>query len=131
MIELIVRSFANSGKLQEAYDWGMQMLSIEGVNATQHYLVASILLEMNDSDQAERILRRGLYLDPHHLLSHYMMGTLLMKPETLRSGKKHFQNAMELLQNLNDETIVPDTGGMTAGRIREMIRNFSQRMMKE
>jgi chemotaxis protein methyltransferase CheR len=121
-IALIVKSYANLGNLQEAHKWGVKLLSLSGTDASHYYLVATILLELNDAPLAEEMLKRALYINPHHILSQYLMGTIAVKLGKKQSGKKHFKNVLELLEPFQDFDIVPDADGLTAGRFRQMVQ---------
>ncbi|MEI6433378.1 MAG: CheR family methyltransferase [Bacteroidota bacterium] len=121
ILSLIVKSLANLGKLSEARLWGEKLLTVNGVDATHYYLIATILIEMNELIFAEDTLKRALYLNPHHILSQFLMGTVAMRLDKQQTGKKHFKNVMELLSPFRDSDIVPEADGLTAGRLREMV----------
>lgn len=122
-VSLIVKAFANLGNLSEAHKWGLKLLSLNGTDASHYYLMATILMEMNDAASAGEILKRALYFNPHHLLSQYMMGMIAVKFGKGQSGKKHFKNVMEILEPFQDSEVIPEADGLTAGRLREMVRN--------
>ena len=121
IVSLIVKSLANLGRLSEAKQWGGKLLVLNGSEATHYYLMATVLIEMNELSAAEDTLKRSLYLDPHHLLSQFLMGTVAIKLDKLQTGKKHFKNVLELLEPFQETDIVPEADGLTAGRLREMV----------
>ncbi|MCX6279475.1 MAG: hypothetical protein NT004_15465 [Bacteroidetes bacterium] len=121
ILSLIVKSLANLGKLSEARRWGEKLFAANGVDATHYHLIATILIEMNELILAEDTLKRALYLNPHHILSQFLMGTVAMRLDKQQTGKKHFKNVLELLSPFQESDIVPEADGLTAGRLREMV----------
>ena len=69
----LIKSLANIGKLTEAREFGEKLLAQNRMTADSFYLLATILIEENEMEMAESMLKRALYLDPHHLLSHFQM----------------------------------------------------------
>jgi chemotaxis protein methyltransferase CheR len=125
ILTLLVRSKANSGLLEEAKCWAQKLASHPNVSADHYYLIANILFEKNDIESAEKILKRALYLDPHHLMSHFLLGTITNKPANKFVALKHFRNVKELLGRFEDESLVPGSDGLTAGRFRELLARLS------
>ncbi len=97
-------------------------LAGEKLNPALHHLRATILREQGAAAEAERALRRALFLDPDFALAHFALGTLLGQSGRPRDSARHFDHALALLQNLDPAAIVPESDGLTAGRLAEMIR---------
>ncbi|MCK9220185.1 MAG: hypothetical protein M0P47_09075 [Bacteroidales bacterium] len=125
ILMMLVRSKANLGLLKDARNWIEQLLKHPKVNADHFYLYANILLEGNELELAESILKRALYLDPNHLMSHFLLGNLAVKANNIRMAKKHFQNVNELLAHFEEEEMVPGSDGLTAGRIQKLISKLT------
>ena len=121
IIIFLVKSYANLGKLDEAVRWCETLLSLNGTGADSQYLYATILIEKNEPEIAESILKRALYLDPHHLLSHFLMGTIANRLGRKRVAAKHFNNVKDLLSTFHEDEVVPGSEGLTAGRMKELI----------
>ena len=119
-----IREQANKGLFPSAID-AIQVL-IEGgsANAETYYLGGVVYLEQGSPTQAESMFRKALYLDPHHLLSHYQMLVLLKRRGQEKQAKKHFQNVDELLQALKADEPVPHGEGMTAGELVQLLQGF-------
>jgi chemotaxis protein methyltransferase CheR len=113
------------GNLTEARRWGENLLLRDGAEADSYYLVATIQMEENEPALAESTLKRALYLDPHHLLSHFLIGSIMNRHGKKRTAVKHFQNAKELLEKYQENEVVPGSDGLTAGRIREIVETLA------
>ncbi|MEI7499866.1 MAG: CheR family methyltransferase [Bacteroidota bacterium] len=121
VLTFLAKSFANMGKLDEARHWGEKLISTDRTGADSYYLYATILVEKNEPETAESTLKRALYLDPHHLLSHFLMGTIANRQGRKQVAVKHFKNVKELLSGMHENEVVPGSEGMTVGRINELI----------
>ncbi len=118
---LVARAYANQGKLAEALEWCERAIATDKLNARFHYLRATILQEQRALDEATRSLKGALYLDPDFALAHVALGSLARRQGKLRESQKHFENALALLRACPQEEILPESEGMTARRLMEVI----------
>jgi chemotaxis protein methyltransferase CheR len=116
-----VKAFANAGKLIHARESSEKLLKLDSGNPGFHYFHATIVAEMNLFDEAEQALQKALYIDPSHLVSHLQMARIASKTGKISKCKKYYGNVKELLASYSDDQIVPDSDGMTAGRIKEFV----------
>lgn len=120
-LALLARACANQGKLGEALNWCEKMLVADKMNASFHYLRAMILQEQGAVAEAVGALKRALYLDPYFVLAHFALGNLARSQTKKVEAAKHFQNAQNLLRGLQPDEILPESEGITAGRLAEII----------
>jgi len=118
---LMARLYADSGNLLEARVACDKALSIYKLDTGCHYLRAVILIEQHDFEEAEQALRCTLYLDPDFVLAHFTLGNLARQRGRMSLSAKHFERALALLQNYQPEEILPESDGVTAGRLKEII----------
>jgi chemotaxis protein methyltransferase CheR len=78
-------------------------------------------------EAALRSFKRALYLDPNFVLVHVALGNLTQQQGRFKESKKHFANALSLLGAYRHEDILPESDGMTAGRLREIIQSTTSR----
>ncbi|MEI6172452.1 MAG: CheR family methyltransferase [Bacteroidota bacterium] len=121
LLPLLIRSYANTGKLEQARMWSEKQITLNKMDASSYYLHAVIMQEMALPHEAEKALVKALYLDPDHILSHLMMGNISARLGKHSKARKHYLNAEELLAKFNDTEVLPESEGMTAGRIKEMV----------
>lgn len=122
LLSWIVRSYANLGNLAEAGRWATIMLETPGAEAGHFYLAATVNAEMDDHSGAASLLKKGLYLDPRHLPSHFLLGRVAGKLGRADLSKRHYINALDLLEPYREEEPVPQVEGLNAGRMRELIK---------
>ncbi len=122
---LLARTCANQGRLQEARGWCERLVAADRMSPGAYLLLATVLLEKGDKDEAERALRQALYLDPRFVYAHFTMGNLARSLGKAQAAAKHFHNARDLLQGCDAGEVLPDSEGMTAGRMSGMIRSLT------
>ena len=122
---LLAKSYANSGRLEEATQKAEDLVAIYP-EPDYLFLYASILTERNLMEEAEKILRKILYLNPDHLPSYLFMGRIAKITGNPVLSEKYYLKALDLLSVLGDHETVEGTEGMTAGRLKEMIHNLGE-----
>lgn len=122
---LLTRALADQGKLTDALLWCERWVEIEKLNANAHYLRAIVLQELGDTDQSRHSLQRAIYIDPSFVLPHFALGNLALTHSKLTEARKHFANALSLLRQLPLQEVLPESDGLTAGRLSEIITSIN------
>jgi chemotaxis protein methyltransferase CheR len=118
---LLARIYANQGKLTTALAWCEKAIASDKMSPSTYYLRATILQEQNSPEEAIESLRRAVYVDPRFTLGHFTLGNLALQHGKRKESEKHFENALLLLAGYGPEETVPESEGLSAGRLREMI----------
>jgi len=129
VMTLLAKAYANRGELKHALNWCEKALDQDKLNPVFHHLHAVILQEQGEHEKAITALRRALYLNPDFVLPYFMLGNLQRQQGKLVEAEKHFENALNILGSYDQEDILPESEGMTAGRMRELIRVSMNREM--
>lgn len=119
---LLARIYANLGKLREAFSCCEKAVSLNKLDAANHYLLAAILQEQNRPEEALVSLKRTIYLDKNFVTAHIMMGNISKRLGREYESQKSFRNALTLLEKHKPDEILPETDGITAGRLIEIIK---------
>jgi len=117
----MARTCANQGKLTEAAERCEQAIAADKLNPAHQYLLATIRQELGQSDAATQSLMRALYLDPDFVLAHFALGNLCLSQSRRREAERHFDNALTLLHAHPHDELLPESEGLTAGRLTEII----------
>lgn len=121
MAVLLARACANQGKLVEALEWTEKAISGDRYSSGLYYLRATIQEEEGTTDAAIASLKRALYLDPDMVLAHFALGNLAFRNAEPKQASKHFENALALLKPCPPQTLIPESEGLSAGRLMEII----------
>jgi chemotaxis protein methyltransferase CheR len=115
------RTLANQGQLAESLEWSGRWIATDRLNAAAHYLHAVVSQELGDRAAARTSLRRAIYLQPDLVLAHFALGNLARAESRAAEARRHFQNALGLLRRRPVDELVPESEGLTAGRLTEII----------
>jgi chemotaxis protein methyltransferase CheR len=118
---LLARALANQGRLAEALGWCDRWIAADKADAAGHYLRGVVLLEQGDPDEARRALQRVLYLDPSFVLAHFALGNLARRRGQHDEADRQFGNTLRLLRRLAPGDRLPESDGLTAGRLTQTI----------
>ncbi len=116
-------SYANLGKLTEAVSWCKKAIAVNKLNPAAHYLLATIYQELGQGTAAIQSLGHTLYLDPDFVLAHFALGNLCISHARHGEAERHFSNAVALLSRRPYDELVPESNGLTAGRLTDIIRS--------
>lgn len=118
--ELLAKSCANLGRLDEALKGCRQWIKTDSFNAEAYFLMATIQTESQKFAEAEDTLKRGLYVDHDHLMLHLLMSNILARKGNWQGAEIHVKNVKRLLSGLDENYIIDKAEGLTVGRIIEM-----------
>jgi chemotaxis protein methyltransferase CheR len=118
---LVARALANQGRLTDALSWCDRWIAADKMDAAGHYLRAVVLQEHGHHDDARGSLQRALYLEPNFVLAHFALGGLARSRDKHDQADKHFANTLDLLNRLQPHDVLPESDGLTAGRLTETI----------
>lgn len=127
---LLARSYANLGKLTDSLAWCQQAVALDKLNADYRHLLADIQQELGQTGEAVTSLRQALYLDPGLVLAHFALGSLTRRQGRHKESHKHFENALSLIEKYLPDDILPESDGVTAGRLKEIILGMTGREIK-
>lgn len=121
---LLAHALANLGQLDQALEWCDRWLAGDKLDAAGHYLRAVTLQELDRLEDARAALQRAIYLQPDLILAHFALGNLARGRDRRAEADKHFTNALDLLRSHSAETVLPESDGLTAGRLAEIITSL-------
>ncbi|MEX1276964.1 MAG: CheR family methyltransferase [Bacteroidota bacterium] len=127
LLSLLARIRASQGDLAGAEEQCRKAIEADKLNPVHPYLHATIVHEQGRDDEAIHSLRKALYLDPDFALAHFLLANLARRHGKTREAGKHFRETLRLLSRYRQDQILPESDGMTAGRLKEIIHSVTQR----
>ncbi|MCX6120564.1 MAG: tetratricopeptide repeat protein [Ignavibacteriales bacterium] len=118
---LFIRAYANQGKIDMALQTCEKAIAADKLNPGLYYLYAAILQENNQLDEAVISLKRAIFLDPNFVLSHYSLGNIYQRLGNIKSANKCTEIVLTILNTHNQDEILFESEGLTAGRFKEII----------
>jgi chemotaxis protein methyltransferase CheR len=119
---LLAKACSNQGKFSKAIEWCEKEIAINKFNPGCYYLLALIFQEQGEIDEAISLLNRSIYLDPDYVLAHYTLGNIILRKRNFKKAEKYFDNALSILSTYKKEEILPESDGISAGRLTEIIQ---------
>lgn len=120
---LLARTYADQGRLADAIHWCNRAIAADKLNAKWPYLLASILHERGQTEEAVAALKRTLYLEQDHVMAHFALGSLLLQQGRRGESLRYFGNALAILGGYQQEQVLPESEGITAGRLIEIVKS--------
>jgi chemotaxis protein methyltransferase CheR len=125
-LSIEARSFADQGNLTAALGCCDRWIAADKLNPASHYLRSVVLQEQGAILEAIQSLQRALYLDPEHVLAHFAMGNLARGRNQFLESRRHLSNALRLLKTFSPQTVLPESDGVTAARLAEIIGSLTE-----
>ena len=117
------RRAANEGRLREALASCEEAIAADKLSAGYRYLYATILAELDQEDDAVKALNSTVYLDPGFVLAHFLYGNIARRRARAGEAESHFRTTLALLEELSPDCVLPESGGMTAGKLAEIVKS--------
>jgi chemotaxis protein methyltransferase CheR len=116
-----IRMLADQGHLEEALSVCQQAITSDKLVPRLYFLRASILQELGKSNEAIASLKQAIYIDSDYIMGHFMLGNLFVRQGNPKSAKRFFNNVLGLLREYENNDILPESEGLSAEYLREII----------
>ena len=130
ILVLAAHACANLGRLDEALAWCRTALERDKLRASIYHLQATVLVAKHDEPAALEALKRVLYLEPLSVLAHFTMANLMLQTGEPAKAMKYLRKTMSLLHVLDNSAVVPDSDGMTADRLKVIVKHIQESLAK-
>lgn len=98
-VQLLIWTYANSGDLKKGLEWCEKALDTDKLQPITHYLYATLLEAKGDIPGAIKSLKAALFIDPHFIMAHYLLGLLEKQIDNPLAALRHIKIAKELIEN--------------------------------
>ena len=128
---LLGQAYANLGCWPEAEYWCWQAVHCDKLALEAYYTLALVLQHQGRLDQAIEAMKKVIYIDRNDVLGHFGLATLYRSNGQLAQAQKSLDNARRLLEARAAEELIPGSGGLTVGRLREATVRQQQQWIAE
>ena len=112
---------ANLGLWEQAERWCRQAIQIDKLALEAYYTLALVLQHQGQLDQAIDAMKKVIYINHKNALGHFGLADLYRNNGQWPQAQKSLDNARRLLEVHDAQDIIPGSGGITVGRLREAI----------
>jgi chemotaxis protein methyltransferase CheR len=123
---LLGQACANLGYWQEGEYWCRQAIRVDKLTLNAYYALALVLKHQDKLDESIDAMKKVVYIDRHYILGHFGLADLYRSKGQLPRAQKSLDNARRLLEAKAPDEVIPDSGGITAGRLKETITRQQQ-----
>ena len=116
-----IRQYADQGHLEEALSICCKVIAKNKLIPELYLLRASILQELEKSQEAIKSLRQAIFINPDYLMGHFTLGNLFFKQGEIKKAKRHFMNAIELIDTMPNSDSPVESEGLSVDFIRGSI----------
>jgi chemotaxis protein methyltransferase CheR len=121
---LLARAYCDRGDLPDALTWIDRAIELDRLNHCAYFTRATILEALGRIQESLKALRQALFLEPEFVVAEFYMASLLLRLGKLQESRKRFLGALSLLAQYNDDDLVPESEGITAGRLSQIIKSL-------
>lgn len=100
-----------------------EQLDRRSLDPEGHLRHALLLQERGRLSEAEKSLRRAIYLDRKSAVAHYYLGLLLKRRSELKSARRCFRNVLRLLEPIDRRAAIPIVRGIDVSALTELARS--------
>jgi len=114
---------ANTGQVAAALTNLQHLAGGEGrLDHRVHFLRALVADQAGLRAQPQQSLKQALFLKRDFIVAHYFMGVLAERSRDWSTAQRCFRNVGKLLRMRPADEVLEETGGLTAGRLREIVK---------
>ena len=123
---LLGQACANLGLWSEAEEWCRKAICEDPLSLQAHYVLALVLQHQGELRAAIEAMRKVVYIDRTYILGHFGLADLYRSSSQIPQALKSLDNARRLLEARSGPELVPDSGGITFGRLQETVERQQQ-----
>jgi chemotaxis protein methyltransferase CheR len=128
---LLGQACANLGHWEEAEQWCQRAVALNRLALRAYYTLALTLQHQGRLDDAIAAMKKVVYIDRNNILGHFGLADLYRCKEQLPQALKSLDNARRLLSTRAEEELIPGSGGITTGRLRQTVIRQQQQWEAE
>src|SRR5205814_278887 len=115
-----VRALADEGKWDQAALACEEALAADQLNPSVHFYQALVMEQLNRRDEAERALRRAIYLNRSFVLAHYHLALVQRALGRTDEAAQSWRSVRRLLSRLPAGESIPNADGLTVDDLRQL-----------
>ena len=90
-------------------------------------MLATIFLEQERIPDAVQAFHEAISTNPDFALAHFALGNVLQQQHRHDEARHHLANALAILHRTSPDEVMPETTGLTAGRLTKLVEVMLRR----
>lgn len=119
--EILIKALTSAGDAELAIDWCRKGIEENKLSARFYILLANLLNISGNIAGAIDELKKAVYLEPENFLANYYLANVYRKNNETELSRRHLNNALNILGGFDQDEVIPETEGVTAGRMKEIV----------
>jgi chemotaxis protein methyltransferase CheR len=128
---LLGKACANLGLWEDAQEWCSRAISLDRLALDAYYTLALVSQHRGELDAAIDAMKKVVYIDRNNILGHFGLADLYHNKGQLPQALKSLDNARRLLAVRGEQELIPDSGGITVGRLQQTVIREQQQWGEE
>lgn len=121
---LLARAYADQGRWEQARDWCQSAIDLNSLLPESYAILAMVNENEGMLDQAIINLKKVIYLDRDRPLTHFSLAMLYQKMNQMDKSRRVLRNVEKILASWPSDMVIPDSGGTSAKRLLESVRQL-------
>lgn len=121
---LLARAYADQGRWEQARDWCQNAIEQNSLLPESYAILAMVNENQGMLDQAITNLKKVIYLDRDRPLTHFSLAMLYQKKNQIDESRRVLKNIEKILRTWPPDKIIPDSGGTSAKRLLDSVRQL-------
>ncbi len=118
--------YADGGQWAEAERWCKRAMEIDRLALDAYYILALVYQHQGRLIEALEAMKKVVYIDRTSILGHFGLADLHYNSGQIPAALKSLDNTRRLLDVHPDDEVLPGSGGITVGRLREAVVRHQQ-----
>lgn len=118
--------YADGGQWADAEKWCRRATEIDRLALEAYYILALVYQHQGRLHEALEAMKKVVYIDRTSILGHFGLADLHYSSGQVPAALKSLDNARRLLDTRPNDEVLPGSGGITVGRLREAVVRHQQ-----
>ncbi len=120
---LAAKIFTEQNKLDKALEYACEAVEKDYLNPSGYFIAGIINQGKNDLDEAEKHLKKALYLQSDFGLAHFRLAEIYEKKEQYDKALVGYRNTLKVFEGMLEEEPLELGGGFTVKALSELARS--------
>lgn len=117
ILHLLAQAYANVGEHDKAAGLCKKMMELQTHAANPYFLLAHIMEAQGDYEEAKKLLKKAIYLDPTYMAAYIELSGLYARENDRKRAGTMRRTALALLKGLAPDQIIEPYQEITAGEL--------------